>query len=54
MTGTDSPTAKVLRDLETTRPWQEDLYRHLHRHPELSHQEHKTAEEVAKRLTSFG
>jgi hippurate hydrolase len=46
--------AKVLRDLETTRPWQEDLYRHLHQHPELSHQEHKTAEEVAKRLTSFG
>jgi hippurate hydrolase len=54
MTGTGSRTASVLSGLEQTRPWQEDFYRHLHQHPELSHQEHNTAAEVAKRLGSFG
>ena len=54
MTGTDSPTASVLSGLDKTRPWQEDFYRHLHQHPELSHEEHNTAAEVAKRLASFG
>jgi amidohydrolase len=54
MTDTASPTGRVLSGLATTRPWQEDLYRHLHQHPELSHQEHNTAAEVAKRLRGFG
>jgi amidohydrolase len=54
MTGTGSATSRVLGDLDRTRPWQEDFYRHLHQHPELSHQEHNTAAEVAKRLRSFG
>jgi amidohydrolase len=54
MTGTGSPTARVLTGLDTTRPWQEDFYRHLHQHPELSHQEHDTAAAVAQRLRSFG
>jgi hippurate hydrolase len=54
MTGTGSPTARVLRGLDTTRPWQEEFYRHLHQHPELSHQEHDTAAEVAKRLDGSG
>jgi amidohydrolase len=54
MTGTGSPAASVLTGLDTTRPWQEDFYRHLHQHPELSHQEHQTAAEIAKRLGSLG
>jgi amidohydrolase len=54
MTGTGSSTARVLSGLDKTRPWQEDFYRHLHQHPELSHEEHNTAAEVAKRLGGFG
>jgi amidohydrolase len=54
MTGTRSPAADVLRALDQVRPWQEDLYRHLHQHPELSHQERDTAAVVAERLASFG
>ena len=54
MTGTGSPLARVLSGLDKTRPWQEEFYRHLHAHPELSHEEHSTAAEVAKRLGSFG
>ncbi|HEX5202280.1 MAG TPA: amidohydrolase [Actinoplanes sp.] len=54
MTGSGSVTARVLRRLGDVRPWQEDFYRNLHEHPELSHQEHDTAAEVARRLRSFG
>jgi amidohydrolase len=54
MTDTASPNASVLGALAKTRPWQEDFYRHLHQHPELSHEEHNTAAEVAKRLAGFG
>jgi amidohydrolase len=54
MTGTGSPTARVLSGLDKIRSWQEDFYRRLHQHPELSHQEHHTAAEVAERLGSFG
>ncbi len=54
MTATGSPTATVLAGLDQTRPWQEDFYRHLHQHPELSHQEHNTAAAVAERLAGFG
>ncbi|MGI8947253.1 MAG: amidohydrolase [Ornithinimicrobium sp.] len=31
-----------------------DLYRHLHAHPELSHQEHETAALIEQRMTSLG
>jgi amidohydrolase len=34
--------------------YQEDFYRGLHQHPELSHQEHATAEKVAALLGRFG
>ncbi|SDN85827.1 amidohydrolase [Geodermatophilus sp. DSM 45219] len=44
----------VLAGLEGTRTWQEQLYRELHRHPELSHQEHRTAGLVAHRLRAAG
>ena len=45
---------EALSGLARTREWQEDFYRDLHRHPELSHQEHETARKVAARLTDFG
>jgi amidohydrolase len=54
MTGTGSPAARIISGLDKARPWQEDFYRHLHQHPELSHQEHDTAAAVAERLGSFG
>ena len=39
---------------DAVRPWQEDLYRDLHQHPELSRQEHRTAAAVADRLRLAG
>ncbi len=51
---TDSAFARVLAGLAGARSWQEDFYRHLHQHPELSHQEHDTAAAVARRLRGFG
>ena len=50
MTGTTS----VLDQLDSVRGWQEELYRDLHQHPELPHQEHRTAATVAARLTDLG
>ncbi|WP_207908646.1 amidohydrolase [Pseudonocardia endophytica] len=44
----------VLDGLPVVRSWQEDFYRHLHQHPELSHQEHETAAAVAERLRGDG
>jgi hippurate hydrolase len=54
MTASGSAAARVLHGLDKVRPWQEEFYRHLHQHPELSHEEHNTAGEVAERLSSFG
>ena len=42
--------AAVLERLPGVRGWQEDFYRDLHAHPELSHQESATAAKVAERL----
>lgn len=47
-------TQWIVVAVASTRPWQEDFYRHLHSHPELSHQEHATAAAVAERLRGFG
>ena len=47
-------TASVLGSLDRVRGWQEDLYRRLHQHPELSHQEIRTARSVAQRLNACG
>jgi amidohydrolase len=53
---TDTRTAAqaVLSGLATIRPWQEDLYRDVHAHPELPHQERRTAGVVAARLREDG
>ena len=42
--------AAVLDQQSQVRTWQEDFYRDLHSHPELSHQERRTAGLVAERL----
>lgn len=48
------PTTDVLAHYESIRADQEQLYRHLHQHPELSGQEYGTAAEVTQRLTAWG
>lgn len=50
----DSRVSGLLAGLDGIRSWQEDFYRDLHGHPELSHQEHRTAERVAQRLRAAG
>ncbi|MFD2164632.1 amidohydrolase, partial [Paradesertivirga mongoliensis] len=47
-------TSQVLSAPEGTRAWQEEFYRDLHPHPELSHQERRTAERVSERLRHAG
>jgi amidohydrolase len=47
---TSDSAASVLAGLENSRSWQEELYRDVHQHPELSHQEQRTASRVADRL----
>ncbi|MGH3243999.1 MAG: amidohydrolase [Spirillospora sp.] len=44
----------VLAGLDDVRPHLEDLYKHLHAHPELSLAEHRTAALVAERLREYG
>jgi amidohydrolase len=50
----DSAASSVLAGLENSRAWQEELYRDVHQHPELSHQERRTAGLVADRLRAAG
>ncbi|WLP92476.1 amidohydrolase [Gordonia sp. NB41Y] len=51
----DQPRAQSILDaLSSTREWQADLYRDLHQHPELSHQEHRTSKLVTERLRGLG
>lgn len=45
---------EVLDRIAATRGWQEELYVHLHAHPELSSHEVETAAEIARRLEGFG
>lgn len=44
----------ALSGLDGIRGWQEELYRDLHQHPELSHLETRTAAMVAERMRDFG
>lgn len=48
-----APSQVLARQAEV-RAWQEELYRDLHRHPELSHAEHRTAGRAADRLQRSG
>lgn len=47
-------TTQVLAGLDAASHWQEELYVHLHKHPELSMQEVETAAEITRRLASYG
>jgi amidohydrolase len=49
-----SAASRVLQRLDQIRPLQEDFYRDLHAHPELSHQERRTAAKVTARLRDTG
>ncbi|HET9116918.1 MAG TPA: amidohydrolase [Pseudonocardiaceae bacterium] len=49
-----SSASSVLAGLGAVRLWQEDFYRDLHEHPELSHQERQTAAKVSERLGRMG
>ncbi|SDB80008.1 hippurate hydrolase [Raineyella antarctica] len=44
----------VLAGSGGTTAWQEELYKDLHRHPELSMQESRTAATITERLAAFG
>lgn len=44
----------VLRGLQSTTAWQENLYKDIHAHPELSFQETRTAALVASKLKELG
>lgn len=44
----------VLAPSAQTTAWQEDLYRDLHAHPELSHGEHASAATMAARMRDLG
>jgi amidohydrolase len=50
----ESAAPLVLAGLEKSRSWQEELYREVHQHPELSHHENRTAGLVADRLRGVG
>ncbi len=52
--GTILDASTILESLAGCRRWQEEFYRQLHQHPELSHQEHQTAALVAARLRDSG
>jgi len=45
---------EILAGYESLQAGQEAFYKDLHRHPELSHQEHRTAERVAGKLQEYG
>jgi hippurate hydrolase len=49
-----SPITEVLAHLLATSSWQEDVYKQLHAHPELSFQETKTAALAASKLKELG
>src|SRR5690606_31876018 len=45
---------KILSGLDASRAAREALYRHFHRHPELSLQEDRTAARIAEELAAAG
>ena len=53
-TAADSSAARVLAGQEGIKAWQEDVYRTMHQHPELSNQEVHTAATAADALRKAG
>src|ERR687886_1179686 len=53
-TAADSSAARVLAGQEGIKAWQEDIYRTMHQHPELSNQEVHTAATAADALRKAG
>lgn len=49
-----SAVNRILAGLDQLRDWQEELYRTLHQHPELPHQEFETAATAADALREAG
>jgi hypothetical protein len=49
-----SSVDEVLAGYGSLQAGQEAFYKELHRHPELSHQEHRTAQRVAGQLKEYG
>lgn len=50
----DSAAKRVLAGQTRLKDWQEEFYRTVHQHPELGHQEVKTAAAVVDALRGFG
>lgn len=46
--------ADVLKAIDGIQEWQEELYRHFHRNPELPMQETETLAEITRRLDQYG
>ena len=46
--------ADPFEGLDRINEWQEELYVHFHKNPELSMAEKETAAEITRRLESFG
>lgn len=49
-----TPVDTVLTGLDAITTWQEELYRHLHAHPELPFEEVETRAEIRRRLQGYG
>ena len=54
MTANEGGAARVLAGQSAMKDWQERFYTTVHEHPELGHQEVKTASAVAEELRGFG
>lgn len=48
------PIRRILSDLDSNRDTREALYKHFHRHPELSLQEYETADKIEAELADYG
>jgi metal-dependent amidase/aminoacylase/carboxypeptidase family protein len=49
-----SSVEEILAGYDDLQAGQEAFYKDLHEHPELSHQEHRTAQRVAGKLQEYG
>ena len=54
VTATDSSAVRVLAGQDGIKQWQEEVYRAMHQHPELSNQEQQTAATAADTLRKAG